>query len=136
MTSFSLYERTGKTEIHMQTKTPVRYCLRSTLHDYYNIGPMRTSMAPITQIGITDVALFLTRLHSSRMRTARLLPVSPSMHCAGGWGCLLPGGCTCFWSRGGYLPLVPGGVCSGGYLPLVLVGGGVCPLHAGIQPPL
>ena len=25
-----------------------------------------------------------TKLHSSRMRTARLLPVSPSMHCAGG----------------------------------------------------
>ena len=24
-----------------------------------------------------------TRRHSSRMRTARLLPVSPSMHCAG-----------------------------------------------------
>ena len=41
-----------------------------------------------------------TRLHSSRMRTARLLPVSPSMHCAArgcvllGGGCLLPGrGC-------------------------------------------
>ena len=25
-----------------------------------------------------------TRMHSSRMRTARLLPVSPSMHCSGG----------------------------------------------------
>ena len=39
-------------------------------------------------------------MHSSRMRTARLLPESPSMHCAGGvsaprgcllWGCLLQG---------------------------------------------
>ena len=29
-------------------------------------------------------------MHSSRMRTARLLPVSPSMHCS--WGVYLPGG--------------------------------------------
>ena len=42
-----------------------------------------------------------TRLHSSRMRTARALTVSPSMLCAGGvppggvllWGGLLLGGC-------------------------------------------
>ena len=27
-----------------------------------------------------------TRLHTSRMRTSRLLPVSPNMHCAGGGG--------------------------------------------------
>ena len=62
-----------------------------------------------------------TRMHSSRMRTARLLPVSPGMHCSGGY--LVPGGCTlcqgvywsgCVpglwgtWSKGG----VPGlGVC-------------------------
>ena len=37
-----------------------------------------------------------TSMHSGRMRTARLLPVSPSMHCAGGgvvsaWGGLLQG---------------------------------------------
>ena len=60
----------------------------------------------------------ITRMHSSRVRTARLLPISPSMHCsrgvylAGGvpaWGVYLPGG-TC-----------PGGTCPGGYLP----GGGV-----------
>ena len=31
-----------------------------------------------------------TRLHSSRMRTARVLTVSPSMLCAG--GCMVPGG--------------------------------------------
>ena len=42
---------------------------------------------------------FPTSLHSSRMRTAYLLPVSPSMHCAGGVSA--PGG--------GCLPLVPGG---------------------------
>ena len=49
-----------------------------------------------------------TRLHSSRMRTTRLLPVSPSMHCAGrvcSWGCLLPGG------------VLSGGVCSRGCIP-------------------
>ena len=38
-------------------------------------------------------------MHSSRMRTARLLPVSPTMHCFGGsgpaGGLLLGGG---FWS--------------------------------------
>ena len=36
------------------------------------------------------------RLHSSRIHTARLLTVSPSMHCAGGLlrgGCLRSGGC-------------------------------------------
>ena len=32
----------------------------------------------------------ITRMHSSRVRTARLLPVSPSMHCSG--GCTCPGG--------------------------------------------
>ena len=36
-------------------------------------------------------------MHSSRMRTARLLPVSPSMHYSG-WG-VPAGGCT--WYRGG-----------------------------------
>ena len=41
-----------------------------------------------------------TSMHSSRMRTARLLPASPSMHCTG--GCLLLGGCllregVCSW---------------------------------------
>ena len=28
-------------------------------------------------------SISITRMHSSRMRTARLLPVSPSMHCSG-----------------------------------------------------
>ena len=42
-------------------------------------------------------------MHSSMMRTARLLPVSPSMHCAR--GCLVPGGAS---SQGGLL--------KGGYL--------------------
>ena len=47
-----------------------------------------------------------TRLHSSRMRTARLLPVSPSKHCTGGVSA--PGG-VC--SQGVYLP---GETCLGG----------------------
>ena len=74
-----------------------------------------------------------TRLHSSRMRTARMLTVSPSMLCTGG----------CTWSQGvsalggsapgGSAPggmrvpgpggSVPGGVCSGG---VCLLLGGVC----------
>ena len=71
-----------------------------------------------------NLRFMLTRMHSSRMRTARLLPVSPSMHCSGrGYlvprGCTCPGGCT--WSQG--IP-GPGGVpgpggCTwfwGGYL--------------------
>ena len=47
-----------------------------------------------------------TSMHSSRMRTARLLAVSPSMHCAGGSA---PGG-VCSGGGG----LLPGGVCSRG----------------------
>ena len=48
------------------------------------------------------LAIDKTRMHSSRMRTARLLPVSPNMQCS-------QGGCT--WSGG-----VPGleGTCPGG----------------------
>ena len=41
-----------------------------------------------------------TRLHSSRMRTARLLPVSPSMHCTRGYLVLLG-----VWSQGQCLVL-------------------------------
>ena len=91
-----------------------------------------------------------TRLHSSRMRTPRVLTVSPSMFCAGGVSA--PGGCTCSqggvcsggctWSRGCLLPggvlgpegvSAPGVVCSGGCLLLggclfqgVSALGGVC----------
>ena len=62
-----------------------------------------------------------TRLHSSRMHTARLLTVSPSMHCAGGSPC-----------QGGLLG-VEGGVgggppCQGG-----LLARGVC-LARGMSP--
>ena len=80
----------------------------------------------------------ITRLHSSRMHTARLLIVSPSMHCAGvvpaPGGCLLPGG-VC--SRGGGV-LGPGGSAQGGLVPAgcLLPGGGwVAPHHAPRQTP-
>ena len=51
-----------------------------------------------------------TRLHSSRTHTARLLTVSPSMHCTG--GCLVPG----VYAPGVGVGGVPawGGVCFGG----------------------
>ena len=65
-----------------------------------------------------------TRLHSSRMRTAHLLPVSPSMHCTGGGsgpgGCLISGG---VWSQEGCLPLVRGDAWSWGGACLRSVGG-------------
>ena len=95
------------------------------------------------------------------MRTAHLLPVSPSMHCLGVYlvrgmylvpgGVYLPGGCTCLggaWSRGCtclgvYLPGgVPAWGCTypGGYLILagtwswgVPAPGGTCP---GTPPPV
>ena len=69
---------------------------------------------------------YKTRLHSSRMRTARALTVSPSMLCCGGGGCLLWGG-VCSWGGllwGGLLRWgggcllgggsALGGVCCGG----------------------
>ena len=62
-------------------------------------------------MSIPDRSQCKTRLHSSMMRTARLLPVSPSMHYSGGGVCSLgvsgPGG---VWSQGGCL--VQGGVVS------------------------
>ena len=61
--------------------------------------------------------LVKTRLHSSRMRTARALTVSPSMLCAR--GCLLRGGLllggSAFW--GGLLP-GEGDSCSRGGIPV------------------
>ena len=64
-------------------------------------------------------------MHSSRMHTTHLLPVSPNMHCS--WLVFLPGwvylpkGCTCpgrgvpAQGEGGYLPR--GCTCLGQYLP-------------------
>ena len=71
---------------------------------------------------------FSTRLHSSRMHTARLLAVSPSMYCARGVsaleGCVCSGGVSA--PRGCLLPgggLLPGGVSASR---------GVCLLSGGI----
>ena len=90
----------------------------------------------------------LTRMHSSRMHTAHLLPVSPSMYCSGDVlsqgvylpmegvpaqggctcpvGCTCPGGCTCL---GGVpalgLCLSRGCTCQEVYLPGVYLPGGV-----------
>ena len=84
-----------------------------------------------------DKKQIIRRMHFSRMRTTRLLPVSPGIHCSRGVpgpgeGCtwfqgvyLVPVGCT--WSQGVYL--VPGGVPGlGGCTGL----GGVCTWSWGV----
>ena len=72
-----------------------------------------------------------TRMHSSMTRYGRLLPVSPKLHCAGGWsaprGCLLPGGLL-----GGVCSLGEGSLLLGGEGCLLL--GGVCFQHSMGQP--
>ena len=45
----------------------------------------------------------ITRLHSNRMRTACLLPLSPSMHCTGGCLPLVRGGVSASGPGGGCL---------------------------------
>ena len=88
---------------------------------------------------------FVTNIYSSRMRTARLLPVSPSMHCAGGGGCLLPGGClllegfvllggVCSWGVYSQGVSALGGFCSWGVCLLLGVGGGGCVCSQGVCP--
>ena len=62
-----------------------------------------------------------TKLHSSRMRTARALTVSPSMLCLGRVYLVLEG---CTWSWG---VSVPGGVPG--------LGGGVCLVLGGVSAP-
>ena len=39
----------------------------------------------------------ITSIHSSRMRTARLLPVPPSMYCSRGWGVSASRGVSASW---------------------------------------
>ena len=67
---------------------------------------------------LNPINLWETRKNSNRMRTARLLPVSPSMHCSGG-RCICLGGvpaceCTC---PGRYTALGGGVPAQGVYLP-------------------
>ena len=62
-----------------------------------------------------------TRMDSSRMSSARLLPVSPSMHCSRGGGVYLPGGAPTGGTCPGGVPAggctCPGGTCPGTPLP-------------------
>ena len=91
-----------------------------------------------------------TSMHSSRMRTVHLLPVSPSMHCAGGRGMSTPGGVSApggclLWgvcSRGVSAPggcllqggLLLGGVCSQGMSAWGCLLRGVSAPRAGVYP--
>ena len=74
----------------------------------------------------------ITRLHSSRMRTGRLLTVSPSMFCSRGRGAWSRGGASSgvvgVPGLGGWGACSRGGACSGGCLVLggYLVPGGAC----------
>ena len=68
---------------------PEKYCSR------INILILKKSSPEVTAWNAS-----ITRMHSSRMRTARMLPVSDGMHCSG--GCTWSQGCT--WPQGG----VPG----------------------------
>ena len=92
--------------------------------------------------------LFQTRMHSSRMRTARLLPYLPACTALGGCtydGVYLPRRCTCegvCTCQGVYLPggipargmYLPGGVpASGVYLLGVYLSGG-CTCQGGYLP--
>ena len=70
------------------------------------MGPIQTSEG----VHIAVTVAQKTRMHSRMMRTARLLPISPSMHCSGGYTCW--GGGTC---QGVYLPRVC--TCLGVHLP-------------------
>ena len=87
------------------------------------MGPIQTSEG--VHIAVTMAQK--TRMHSRMMRTARLLPISPSMHCSGGytcWGGYLPGGVP---AQGVYLP--GGAPAQGVYLPrgAYLPRGCICP---------
>ena len=90
----------------------------SHLINEYIRDPDHTSSTHPTHTTLFGWKLLLTRMHSSRMRTTRLFPVSPSMHCS--WGVSAPRGCL-LWG-GVFAPgwcLLPGGgvcscVCSGG----------------------
>ena len=70
---------------------------------------------------ITEIILFSTRMHSSGMRTARLLTVSGgggvSQHALGG-GCVSQHALGGSVSQGGlHGGVCPGGVCPGGLSP-------------------
>ena len=75
----------------------------------------------------TSIILKSTRLHSSRMRTACALTVSPSMLCARGCVKSAPGGCVCSGGVCSHREVsAPRGVCSRGW-------GCVCSQGAGMS---
>ena len=122
--------------------------LQDTQHFFTFLDKYYQSLGTPVFIGIHKMVIILfsfepctyirTRLHSSRMRTARLLPVSPSMHCTG-WGVSAPGGGACLWSERACLwsgEGVPASSPGGGCLPLV-PGVGVYPnMQWGRHPPV
>ena len=65
------------------------------------VSPISYKIHTRLQIRFVCEIIICTRMHSSMMHTARLLPVSPSMHCSR--GCTWSGGCT--WPWGVYLAL-------------------------------
>ena len=95
----------------------------------------------VRSLGIFDFFIYITRVHSSRMRTVRCSSRRPGLSARGGYlpgvsarglsdqgvsarrGCL-PSGCL----PRGCLPggCLPGGVCPGGCLPSGCLPGGVC----------
>ena len=94
--------------------------LQDTQHFFTFLDKYYQSLGTPIFIGIHKMVIILfsfepctyirTRLHSSRMRTARLLPVSPSMHCTG-WGLSAPGRSACLWSEHACLWSGGGGAC-------------------------
>ena len=93
-----------------------------------NLSELKPPFQPIARVP-TPTKMCQTILHSSRMRTAHALTISPSLLCTGG----VRGGCA--WSRG-----VPGlggawskGTWSGGGG--CLVGGGI-PACTEVDPPM
>ena len=80
----------------------------SHLINEYIRDPDHTSSPHPSHTTLFGWKLLLTRMHSSGMRTTRLLPISPSMHCS--WGVSAPRGCL-LWG-GAFAPgwcLLPGG---------------------------
>ena len=106
-----------------------KYGFPFTLTHFARLYPQVILMEPLTPFPFENI--LQTRLHSSRMRTVRLLPISPSMHCAGrvpasgAGGGLLPGGVP---TSG------PEGVCSWG-VPASGPGGGCIPACNGADAP-
>ena len=96
-------------------------CEQTDRHEWKHYLPATLVVGGKNYAKQRQVKFLRTRMHSSRMCTTCLLPVSPSMHCSW-WGVyLVPWGCT--WSQGGVPG--PGGTWSWG---MYLVLGGCLPV--------